>query len=196
MKSALTVRAQKNFQSGLLKWFRAHQRDLPWRASRDPYRIWVAEVMLQQTRIAAVMPYYQRFLDRFPKSRIARKRSANRSPETLVRPRLLQPRPQSARLRERNRRSPQRKISARSQRRSSSPRHRRLHRRRSPEHRVRCPACRARWQRRTRPGPHPCHPRRPARPQDLAHSHRNRESRCSPKIPPATGTNPSWNWAK
>ncbi len=67
MKSALTVRAQKSFQSGLLKWFRAHQRDLPWRASRDPYRIWVAEVMLQQTRIAAVMPYYQRFLDHFPK---------------------------------------------------------------------------------------------------------------------------------
>jgi A/G-specific adenine glycosylase len=50
----------------MLAWFRAHQRDLPWRRSRDPYRIWVAEVMLQQTRIAAVMPYYQRFLARFP----------------------------------------------------------------------------------------------------------------------------------
>jgi A/G-specific adenine glycosylase len=66
MKSTLTASAQKNFQSSLLKWFRAHQRDLPWRSSRDPYCIWVAEVMLQQTRIAAVMPYYQRFLDRFP----------------------------------------------------------------------------------------------------------------------------------
>jgi A/G-specific adenine glycosylase len=66
MKSSLTGHAEKNFQSRLLKWFRAHQRDLPWRSSRDPYRIWVAEVMLQQTRIAAVMPYYQRFLDRFP----------------------------------------------------------------------------------------------------------------------------------
>ncbi|MFZ1974865.1 MAG: A/G-specific adenine glycosylase [Candidatus Acidiferrales bacterium] len=66
MKSTLSARAQKNFQSRLLKWFRTHQRDLPWRSSRDPYRIWVAEVMLQQTRIAAVMPYYQRFLDRFP----------------------------------------------------------------------------------------------------------------------------------
>lgn len=66
MKSTLTARTQKNFQSSLLKWFRAHQRDLPWRSSRDPYRIWVAEVMLQQTRIAAVMPCYQRFLDRFP----------------------------------------------------------------------------------------------------------------------------------
>jgi A/G-specific adenine glycosylase len=50
----------------LLAWFRAHRRDLPWRASRDPYRIWVAEIMLQQTRIAAVLPYYERFLKHFP----------------------------------------------------------------------------------------------------------------------------------
>jgi A/G-specific adenine glycosylase len=66
MKTQLTGRALKTFQTQLLAWFRAHQRDLPWRRSRDPYRIWVAEVMLQQTRIAAVMPYYQRFLERFP----------------------------------------------------------------------------------------------------------------------------------
>lgn len=66
MNTKLTGRARKTFQSRLLEWFRAHQRDLPWRASRDPYRIWVAEVMLQQTRIAAVIPHYQRFLDRFP----------------------------------------------------------------------------------------------------------------------------------
>jgi len=50
----------------MLRWFRAHRRDLPWRASRDPYRIWVAEIMLQQTRIAAVLPYYDRFLKTFP----------------------------------------------------------------------------------------------------------------------------------
>jgi A/G-specific adenine glycosylase len=56
----------KTFQKRLLRWFRAHKRDLPWRASRDPYRIWVAEVMLQQTRIAAVMPYYDRFLKELP----------------------------------------------------------------------------------------------------------------------------------
>ncbi|MFZ0522665.1 MAG: A/G-specific adenine glycosylase [Candidatus Acidiferrales bacterium] len=79
MKSTLSARAQKNFQSRLLKWFRTHQRDLPWRSSRDPYRIWVAEVMLQQTRIAAVMPYYQRFLDRFPNFE-----SLARAPQTEV----------------------------------------------------------------------------------------------------------------
>jgi A/G-specific adenine glycosylase len=62
----LTPRALVNFQNRLLGWFRAHRRDLPWRASRNPYRIWVAEIMLQQTRIAAVLPYYHRFLRRFP----------------------------------------------------------------------------------------------------------------------------------
>src|SRR5271156_1563300 len=65
MKTHLAGRALPQFQKRLLTWFRAHQRDLPWRSSRDPYRIWVAEIMLQQTRIAAVMPYYERFLDHF-----------------------------------------------------------------------------------------------------------------------------------
>ena len=50
----------------LLRWFQEHQRALPWRESRDPYRVWVAEIMLQQTRIAAVLAYYERFLGRFP----------------------------------------------------------------------------------------------------------------------------------
>ena len=66
MKTWLTPRAQKTFQRRLIAWFQAHRRDLPWRASRDPYRIWVAEIMLQQTRIAAVLPYYERFLKNFP----------------------------------------------------------------------------------------------------------------------------------
>jgi len=66
MATHLTQRARKNFQLRLLKWFRAHRRELPWRASRDPYRVWVAEIMLQQTRIAAVLPYYERFLKNFP----------------------------------------------------------------------------------------------------------------------------------
>jgi A/G-specific adenine glycosylase len=66
MSLSLTPRALANFQSRLLVWFGAHRRDLPWRRSRDPYRIWVAEIMLQQTRIAAVMPYFERFLSRLP----------------------------------------------------------------------------------------------------------------------------------
>jgi A/G-specific adenine glycosylase len=66
MKRQLAGRALTEFQKRLLTWFRTHQRDLPWRTSREPYRIWVAEIMLQQTRIAAVMPYYERFLEYFP----------------------------------------------------------------------------------------------------------------------------------
>lgn len=50
----------------LLAWYDAHARDLPWRRTRDPYAIWVSEVMLQQTRVEAVIPYYTRFLSRFP----------------------------------------------------------------------------------------------------------------------------------
>ncbi len=50
----------------LVDWFGRHRRPLPWRRSRDPYRIWVAEVLLQQTRVAHAVPYYERFLARFP----------------------------------------------------------------------------------------------------------------------------------
>jgi A/G-specific adenine glycosylase len=53
-------------QQSLLSWFDANRRELPWRASRDPYRIWVSEVMLQQTTVAAVIPYFERFLTAFP----------------------------------------------------------------------------------------------------------------------------------
>jgi len=50
----------------LLKWFDSHQRNLPWRESRDPYRIWISEVMLQQTVAATVVPFFERFTKRFP----------------------------------------------------------------------------------------------------------------------------------
>jgi A/G-specific adenine glycosylase len=50
----------------LLAWFDRHRRDLPWRRDRDPYRIWVSEVMLQQTQVATVVPYFERFLRAFP----------------------------------------------------------------------------------------------------------------------------------
>ena len=54
------------FRKQLLGWFRQYKRDLPWRGTKDAYRIWVSEIMLQQTRVAAVIPYYERFLERFP----------------------------------------------------------------------------------------------------------------------------------
>jgi A/G-specific adenine glycosylase len=62
----LTVGETKTFRKQLLAWFRQFQRDLPWRRTKDPYPIWISEIMLQQTRVAAVIPYYERFLARFP----------------------------------------------------------------------------------------------------------------------------------
>ena len=58
--------AIRKFQQELLAWYDTHARDLPWRQSADPYRIWVSEIMLQQTRVAAVLDYYARFLALFP----------------------------------------------------------------------------------------------------------------------------------
>lgn len=52
--------------SALLRWYRAERRDLPWRRTADPYAIWVSEIMLQQTRVETVIPYYGRFLEAFP----------------------------------------------------------------------------------------------------------------------------------
>lgn len=54
------------FSRALRQWFRRHGRDLPWRATRDPYRVLVSETMLQQTQVSRVVDYYERFLDRFP----------------------------------------------------------------------------------------------------------------------------------
>jgi A/G-specific adenine glycosylase len=56
----------KQIRRALLIWYCANRRDLPWRRSRDPYAIWVSETMLQQTRVETVIPYYERFLARFP----------------------------------------------------------------------------------------------------------------------------------
>ena len=50
----------------LLSWYRENRRDLPWRENRDAYRIWISEIMLQQTRVEAVKPYFARFMEHFP----------------------------------------------------------------------------------------------------------------------------------
>jgi A/G-specific adenine glycosylase len=68
-RAMLTGQELAAFRKQLLAWFRQFQRDLPWRRTRDPYRVWLSEIMLQQTRVAAVVPYYQRFLERFPNLR-------------------------------------------------------------------------------------------------------------------------------
>jgi len=57
---------EKEIPRLLFDWYRTNRRDLPWRGTKDPYRTWVAEIMLQQTRVDTVIPYYERFLKRFP----------------------------------------------------------------------------------------------------------------------------------
>jgi A/G-specific adenine glycosylase len=77
----LTHSELKIFRKQLLAWFRQFQRDLPWRRTKDPYRIWISEIMLQQTRVAAVIPYYERFLARLPDVRAL----ADAPPEEVLR---------------------------------------------------------------------------------------------------------------
>ena len=69
METGLTNKALQSADSirrRLLEWYYLNGRDLPWRGETDPYRIWISEVMLQQTQVATVIPYYHRFLARFP----------------------------------------------------------------------------------------------------------------------------------
>jgi A/G-specific adenine glycosylase len=56
----------KSFQEDLISWFKDEQRDLPWRKDQDPYKVWVSEIMLQQTRVDTVIPYFNRFIEWFP----------------------------------------------------------------------------------------------------------------------------------
>ncbi|WP_342574135.1 A/G-specific adenine glycosylase [Solibacillus sp. FSL K6-1781] len=56
----------KQFRQALVQWFLEEQRDLPWRRTKEPYQIWVSEVMLQQTRVDTVIPYYNRFIEKYP----------------------------------------------------------------------------------------------------------------------------------
>jgi len=64
----LSLSRRRSLQKKLLAWYQAEHRDLPWRRTREPYCIWVSEVMLQQTQTVKVLEYYERFLKRFPKS--------------------------------------------------------------------------------------------------------------------------------
>ena len=62
----LSPAIRRSFRRKLLAWFAAAKRDMPWRRTQNPYAIWLSEIMLQQTRVAAAEPYYRRFLARFP----------------------------------------------------------------------------------------------------------------------------------
>ena len=64
--SGIDSKWKQGFRRRLVTWYAKHKRDLPWRVSQDPYRVWLSEVMLQQTTVAAVKPYFERFVAQFP----------------------------------------------------------------------------------------------------------------------------------
>jgi A/G-specific adenine glycosylase len=66
MDPRLTPAAHRKLRCTLLAWYDEHRRELPWRRDADPYRVWLSEIMLQQTRVAAVVDHYSRFLKKFP----------------------------------------------------------------------------------------------------------------------------------
>ena len=66
-KAAISATRPPNFSERLLQWWDSHGRkDLPWQQQPTPYRVWVSEIMLQQTQVTTVIPYFQRFMTRFP----------------------------------------------------------------------------------------------------------------------------------
>jgi A/G-specific adenine glycosylase len=71
----------RRWRQRLLTWYDHNRRDLPWRRDRDPYRVWISEIMLQQTRVSAVLEHYRRFLQRFPN---VQKLAAAREPAVLA----------------------------------------------------------------------------------------------------------------
>ncbi len=73
------ARARRSWRTKLLTWYERNRRELPWRGDPDPYHIWLSEIMLQQTRVSAVLQYYRPFLQRFPTVR-----SLARAPESSV----------------------------------------------------------------------------------------------------------------
>ncbi len=73
------MRDRAAFQRNLIRWFQRHRRDLPWRRNREPYRVWISELMLQQTRVDQVVPYYRKFIRAFPTVRALAKADLQRA---------------------------------------------------------------------------------------------------------------------
>ena len=67
-KKEMGIKKFQSLRKALIDWYLANQRDLPWRKTSDPYPIWVSEVMLQQTQVATVLPYYHRVFKALSKS--------------------------------------------------------------------------------------------------------------------------------
>ena len=83
------LRKLHSFRRTLLDWYDREKRDLPWRRIKNPYYIWVSEIMLQQTQVQTVIPYYERFLDWFPTVKDLAEAPEVKTPQSLGGSRLL-----------------------------------------------------------------------------------------------------------
>ncbi len=136
----------RRFRTALLSWYDQHRRDLPWRRDRDPYRVWVSEIMLQQTRVAAVLDHYARFMKRFPTVRIPGCGSRSIRAGRLERAGLLPSRPANASRGEGDRSRARWKFSADGGGMGRAAGNRPLYRRCHRQHLVWRSRCRGRWQ--------------------------------------------------
>ena len=178
------------FRRRMLSWFAERKRDLPWRRTRDPYRIWLSEIMLQQTRVAAVIPYYERFLETFPNVQALARARTDRVLAELGRPRLLQPREKFATRGKGNRLAACGQFSARIRSGAGASGHRTLHRGGGFEHRLRRAARGAGRKRRARARADRRLARRFARAGHCGGNSKPRRRICSLEMLPATGTRP------
>ena len=186
MKTILDPRRVRRL---LLEHYDAHRRDLPWRESREPYSVWISEIMLQQTRVETAIPYYDRWMERFPTVEDLAEADEQSVLKAWEGARLLLAGPESPSL------GPDREGAARRGDSAGLPGsrdasgYRRVQRERHREHRLRGGgACRG-WERAARVvptlrprGPHGCEPAEASR--------RDRRSRSSRGI----GTRRSWTW--
>ena len=62
----LKAKDLEDLQQSLLKWFKEHQRKLPWRENYEPYQVWISEIMLQQTQVKTMLPFYRRWMEALP----------------------------------------------------------------------------------------------------------------------------------
>jgi adenine-specific DNA glycosylase len=111
MAAELRLTVGLDFASRVIAWQQAKGRhQLPWQQTRDAYRIWLSEIMLQQTQVQTVIPYYDRFLARFPTLQALAEAPVESVPRNLGRTRLLRAGTQSAPLRANRRRRPCRQV--------------------------------------------------------------------------------------
>ncbi len=192
-----TAALMETFATELLAWFDRHGRqDLPWQHPRDAYRVWLSEVMLQQTQVATVIAYFQRFVDALPTLPALAAARRGRRPGAVVGPGLLPARAIPASGRTLVRGATRRRPAARLRFAARPARHRPLHRRRDPGPGARPALRHPGRQRQARADALSRHPR-PSGPERAVEKQlwRHAEAHTPDSAPAPTTPRRSWTWA-